>query len=120
MVFLADTGVEYYNRHGVIYINANDSRRLLAGDWFEPYLPVKFTGRYFYYRNYYGETRKAPMFNIIFPISDNNKPPLPQITEKFYFASKPTYEYPKPNRTYPIPDYIEVGNERRMRYIKFR
>lgn len=107
--FLADLGASYYN--SVIYVKDNNSKKLWVGDVFDPFIPLKFTGQYFYYTNLFGERRKAPIMVIAFPSCTNKT--LPQIGETFYFEEKPHYSYN--NSNYCSKD-IYVINDRRAYY----
>lgn len=109
--FLADLNPNQDNYNSVIFVKDSNSGKLLMGDVFYPFLPLKFTGQYFYYKNYYGESRKVPIMIVSFPSCTNNT--LPQIGETFYFTEKPHYSYN--NENYCIKN-IYVTNNRRAYY----
>lgn len=100
--FTADT--DTYNQTGLIFVKANDSKLLLNGDCFDPFLPVHFTGKYKNYENIYGEITSVPVFEII--MREYN----PFQSQKFYFIQSPTYKYKE------LPEHIYVINERRAIY----
>jgi hypothetical protein len=85
--FLADFAPGEYQYQSVIFVQDKDSRKLLAGDYFDPFLPIKFTGRHFTYTNIYGERRVVPIFNVC--LSTAKSQVLPQIKDTFYFVKKP-------------------------------
>lgn len=64
--FLADIsrGNDTRMERFTIFIEANDANKLMAGDTFQPPLNLKFTGRYYNYKNFYGETMSVPIFYI--------------------------------------------------------
>ena len=109
--FLADTDTSESYFNTVFYVKDPKSHLLLNGDVFKPYLPLKFTGQYYYYRNYYGENRKSPIMVVSFPSCANAT--LPQIGETFYFEEKPHYDFDE--RIYCI-NSITVANPRRTYY----
>ncbi len=119
--FLADLNPDQDNYNSVIFVKDNNSNKLLMGDVFDPYLPLKFTGQYFYYVNYYGEKRKAPIMIVSFPSCASKT--LPQIGETFYFAEKPHYSYN--NENYCISNIYVINDRRAYRnmgnpYMKWK
>lgn len=106
--FLADLNPYQAQYNSVIYVKDSNSSKLMAGDVFDPFLPMKFTGQYFTYRNMYGERRQVPIMVVAFPACANNT--LPQIGEQFYFTEKPHYSY---NNEDYCTKSIYVINDRR-------
>ena len=89
--FLANVAPAATYFESVIFVQDPDSNKLLPDDCFSPYLPLKFTGRYFQYRTILGEHKTVPIFNVFIPANEK-KQALPQIKETFYFAQKPIYK----------------------------
>jgi hypothetical protein len=115
--FLADFAPGEYQYQSVIFVQDKDSRKLLAGDYFDPFLPIKFTGRHFTYTNIYGERRVVPIFNVC--LSTAKSQVLPQIKDTFYFVKKPHWDASAVNNPWAI-DHIELLNERRLYYSKWK
>ena len=115
--FLADLAPGQDQFQSVIFVQDRNSSRLLRGDYFDPFLPVKFTGRYFTYTNIYGERRVVPIFNVYLPTY--KKQSLPQIKETFYFAAKPHWDGSALNNHWAI-DHISLLNERRLYYSRWK
>lgn len=74
-----------------ILIQSNTANKLKFNDLFLPYLPIKYTGKTFSYKNLYGETRTTYIFREVYPEEYKKLTPVPQISESFYFVPKPTY-----------------------------
>ena len=111
--FLADLSAYQEQYNGVIYVKDSNSNKLMAGDVFNPFLPMKFTGQYYYYKNFYGESRQVPIMVVAFPACSNNA--LPQIGEQFYFAEKPHYTYN--NEDYCIKGIYVINDRRAYRNV---
>lgn len=75
----------------VILIQTNTANKLRFNDLFLPYLPIKYTGKTFSYKNLYGEKRNTYIFREIYPEEYKKLSPIPQISENFYFIAKPEY-----------------------------
>lgn len=84
-------GITYAGQGKTIYVLTNSSYRLSHGDILIPYLPVKYTGRYYTYKNLYGEYLKVPMFTEVLPLEYKKSMAYIKIGEPFYFAEKPEW-----------------------------
>lgn len=106
--FLADSapGQIYFN--SIIYVEDKDSYKLLNGDNFNPFLPLKFTGRYFDYVTIFGEKRRVPVFKVFLPTYQNIS--IPKIAEPLYFAEKPEWKSRTPHFNI---EHIYLMNPRR-------
>ncbi len=121
--FLADFdsfAPSYYNT--VIFVKAQDAYKLKYGDYFDPYLPLKFTGQYYTYRTLSGEKRTVPIF--IIALSSNKNINIPEMADKFYFIEKPNWKDTIKNYSldslYVINKRRIFDNKDRSPYFKYR
>lgn len=109
--FLADFAPYDYSNYinTIVFVKASDAHKLKHGDYFEPYLPLKFTGQYYTYRTMVGERKTVPVFNIA--LKTNKNVNIPEMGDKFYFIEKPNWK--KQIKDYSL-DSLYVINERRI------
>lgn len=106
--FLANVGNDnFYN--AIIFVQANDAHLLDYGDYFDPYLPLQFTGRYYTYQTIVGTYKRVPIFKIV--LGQPNK--IPNYKEPLYFIQKPDYNYLNENDRY-FPEHINLINEQNI------
>jgi len=88
--FLADVGPNMLYNRPVLYVQSNQSQKLVLGDSFFPFMPLKFTGQYKTYTTMANTRNTVPIFREMSLSEYRNS--IPKIQEPFYFTDKPQYD----------------------------
>lgn len=88
--FLADVGSEAFYNPVILYVQSSLSKKLAYGDYFDPFIPLKFTGQYKTYTTMANSKNTVPIFREMSLSEYRNS--IPKIKETFYFIPKPEYK----------------------------